>query len=97
MLQQIPLLCKCHVCQTNIHSHVQTTMSNWNYSITISLLYFWKKLEENNQIDDFINTITSIACDKLPTTNLAWKSALYRGKMGHVFFNAQYVVGSTLY
>ena len=40
---------------------------------------FLEHLEESNQIDDFINTITSIACNKLPITNLAWKSALYRG------------------
>ena len=40
---------------------------------------FLEHLEESNQIDDFINTITNIACNKLPTTNLAWKSALYRG------------------
>ena len=73
-------------------SSVQTSCLSEKYSFTCTndkvtsellenniFTVFLEHLEESNPINDFTNTITSIACNKLPTTNLAWKSALYRG------------------
>ena len=41
---------------------------------------FIQKLDDSKQTNDFKALVEAIASHSLPTSNMAWKSALYRGK-----------------